>query len=276
MNKIAAIQMASGPNVSGNLAEAARLIAECAQAGANMVLLPENFAHMGEHERDVLELAEAPGEGQIQDFLAEQAQKHQIWIIGGTIPLQAEDNDHVKAACLVFDDTGNQVARYDKMHLFDVEINESNEKYIESATISSGNQLGWCDTPLGRVGLSVCYDVRFPELFRELMQHDIQIFMVPSAFTATTGQAHWETLIRARAIENLSYVIAANQGGYHVNGRETFGDTMIVDPWGNILDRLPRGSGVVVAELDLTRLERVRESFPALSHRRINCGRTDD
>lgn len=276
MSKIAAIQMASGPNVSGNLAEAARLIAESAQAGAKLVLLPENFAHMGEQEEDKLRLAESPGDGPIQEFLAEQAQKYQLWIIGGTIPLQAEDNDHVKAACLVFDDTGKQVARYDKMHLFDVEISESNEQYIESETISSGTHLSWCDTPVGRVGLSVCYDVRFPELFRELMQNDIQIFMVPSAFTATTGQAHWEILIRARAIENLSYVVAANQGGYHVNGRETYGDTMIVDPWGNILDRLPRGSGVVVAELDLARLSRVRESFPALSHRRINCGKTND
>ena len=274
MNKVAAIQMASGPNISGNLTEIARLITECVQAGAQLVLLPENFAHMGESEADKLELAEAQGHGPIQDFLAEQAAKHGIWLIGGTIPLKAEDNNHVKAACLVFNDQGEQVTRYDKIHLFDVELKDTDEKYIESETISAGNELAWCDSPFGRIGLSVCYDVRFPELFRELMVHEIDIFMVPSAFTATTGQAHWETLIKARAIENLCYVVAANQGGYHVNGRETHGDSMVVDPWGNILDRLPRGSGYVLADIDLAQLKRVRETFPALAHRRINCGKS--
>ena len=268
--------MASGSNVQGNLTEAKRLISLAVQAGACLVVLPENFAHMGMDESDKLVIAEQSGEGVIQDFLAEQARQHKIWIVGGTIPIATPESTHVNAACLVFDDAGNQVARYDKFHLFDVEIQDTQEKYVESETISAGDRLVWFDSPFGRIGIAVCYDVRFPELFRELMRQQVEIFVIPSAFSATTGQAHWEVLTRARAIENLSYVVAANQGGYHVNGRETYGDSMIVDPWGNIMDRLASGSGFVAADIDLERLRQIRQNFPSLQHRRINCGDTHD
>lgn len=276
MKKIAAIQMASGSNVQGNLSEAERLISQAVEAGAGLIVLPENFAHMGMQETDKLEIAEPSGEGVIQSFLADQSHQNQVWIIGGTIPISTDRSTHVSATCLVFNDQGQQVARYDKLHLFDVEIQDTREKYAESETISAGEKLAWCDSPFGRIGLAVCYDVRFPELFRELMKHDIEIFAIPSAFTATTGQAHWETLVRARAIENLCYVVAANQGGYHVNGRETHGNSMIVDPWGNILDRLESGSGAVITEIDRDRLASIRKNFPSLQHRRISSGDSHD
>jgi nitrilase len=223
---------------------------------------------MGMDERDKLSIAEKPGEGPIQNFLAEQSHHHKIWIVGGTVPLQA-DNNHVSSACLVFDDQGELKARYDKIHLFDVELRDSNESYNESETVKAGDETAWFDSPFGRVGLAICYDLRFPELFRQLVEQGVEIFAIPSAFTATTGRAHWETLIRARAIENHCYVVAANQGGYHVNGRETYGDSMIVDPWGNIMDRLQHGSGVVIADSDREKLASIRENFPSLKHRRI-------
>lgn len=268
--------MASGSNVQGNLSEAARLISQAVESGAGLIVLPENFAHMGMQETDKLEIAEPAGEGVIQSFLADQALQNQVWIVGGTIPISTDRNTHVNAACLVYNAQGEQVARYDKLHLFDVEIQDTQEKYVESETISAGEKLTWFDSPFGRIGLAVCYDVRFPELFRELINQDIEIFAIPSAFTATTGQAHWETLVRARAIENLSYVVAANQGGYHVNGRETHGHSMIVDPWGNILDRLESGPGVAVTEIDRERLDSIRKNFPSLLHRRINSGNSYD
>jgi len=272
MTCIAAIQMASGSNVQGNLTEAERLIAAAVANGAQMVVLPENFAHMGLDEADKLSFSEEIGEGPIQSFLAEQATKHKIWLVAGTIPVKTVDAQRVAAACLVYNDKGELVARYDKYHLFDVQIAGTQEHYLESATIKAGDELVWFDSPLGRVGLAICYDIRFPELFRHLMRYEIDIFVVPSAFTATTGVAHWESLIRSRAIENLSYVVAANQGGYHVNGRETHGDSMIVDPWGTILDRLPRGSGFVQAKVDLNQMQMLRSTFPALAHRRMTCG----
>ena len=276
MNRIAAIQMASGSNVQGNLTEASRLIDSAVTAGAKLIVLPENFSHMGMHEKDKLTLSESIGEGAIQEFLAEQARQKQIWLVAGTIPIKSDDHSRVFAACLVYDDTGDLVARYDKYHLFDVQLTATQENYFESETIKAGEGLVWFDSPFGRIGLAICYDVRFPELFRKLMEHNIDIFVIPSAFTATTGAAHWESLIRSRAIENLSYVVAANQGGYHVNGRETHGDSMIVDPWGNILDRLLRGSGFVHADIDLKQIQLTRSNFPALSHRRIKCGPKND
>jgi predicted amidohydrolase len=275
MTKFAAIQMASGSNVQGNLTEAERLISSAVESGASLIVLPENFAHMGKEETDKLDIAEQAGMGMIQSFLADQARQHQVWIVGGTVPISTPQNTHVKAACLVFDNEGKQVVRYDKYHLFDVQIQDTQERYVESETISAGNSLVWFDSPFGRVGIAVCYDMRFPELFRELMQNDIEVFVIPSAFTATTGQAHWEVLTRARAIENLAYVVAANQGGFHVSGRETHGDSMIVDPWGNILDRLTSGSGFVAADIDRERLEQIRKNFPSLQHRRIVWGTHD-
>lgn len=271
MSRVAAIQMASGPNISANLYETDRLIGLAADAGAHLVVLPENFALMGMKEQDKVRAREPEGKGPIQKFLAEQAKKHGIWLVGGTIPLEAEDENKIRAACLLYDDKGQQVARYDKVHLFDVRIEESAENYVESETIEPGGEVRVVETPFGRLGLAVCYDLRFPEMFRQMLQQNVELIAMPSAFTAITGKAHWEVLVRARAIENLCYLIAAGQGGYHANGRETHGDSMIVDPWGVVLDRLPRGSGIVVADLDLTRLKALRRSFPVLEHRKIPC-----
>jgi len=269
MKRVAAIQMASGPNIDANLIEAGRSIQAAAEAGARLIVLPENFALMGLSETDNLKFAEKEGSGKIQDFLSEQAEKNKAWIVGGTTPVVADEPDKINAACLVYDDQGKQVARYDKIHLFDVEIIDSGENYTESMTIKPGNEAIVVDSPFGKLGLAICYDLRFPELFRTLLDKGAEIFVVPSAFTAITGRAHWEVIVRARAIENLSFVIAAAQGGYHVSGRETFGDSMIVDPWGTVLDRLPSGSGFVVADIDEDRLKNIRRNFPAIDHRKI-------
>jgi len=270
VTRLAAIQMASGPNVSANLVEAARLIALAVNAGARLVALPENFALMPMKETDRLAIAEPEGEGLLQEFLARQARTHQVWLVGGTIPLQAQTEGKARATCLVYDDRGERVARYDKLHLFDVKIGET-EHYQESNAIEAGEETVVVDTPFGKLGLAVCYDLRFPELFRQLLDRGAEVFVIPSAFTAFTGKAHWETLVRARAIENLSYAVAPDQGGYHLSGRETHGDSMIVSPWGEILDRLARGSGVVSAECDLSRLRQVRTSLPSITHRRIQA-----
>jgi len=268
MSKIAAVQMASGPQYRANLTEAGRLIAVAAAAGARMVALPENFALMPLKEDDRLALAEDDGHGPIQEFLAAQARTHGIWLVGGTIPLKAQHPGKVRASCLVYNERGERVARYDKMHLFDVEL-ENGERYRESAVFEAGDRPVVLTTPCGLLGLAVCYDLRFPELFRRLLDEGAELFVVPSAFTALTGRAHWETLVRARAIENLAYLVAPAQGGYHINGRETHGDSMIVSPWGEVLDRLSRGSGVVSAECDLQQVRRIRNSFPSIRHRRL-------
>lgn len=263
--RIAAIQMASGPNVKGNLQEARRLIELAAASGARIVALPEYFAIMGMKDTDKVAVREKPGDGPIQAFLSETARKHDIWLIGGSAPLEASVPQKVRNSCLVYDKQGNQVARYDKIHLFNLTLGEEN--YAEERTIEPGDKIVTIDSPYGRIGLSICYDLRFPELYRAM--GDVDIIVVPSAFTATTGKAHWEPLIRARAIENLAYVMAPAQGGYHVNRRETHGDSMIVDPWGVILDRLPRGSGVVVAGINPSYQKTIRKSLPALSHRTL-------
>jgi predicted amidohydrolase len=271
MTVVACIQMASGPNLGANLLEAERLIEEAVSQQARLVVLPENFALMGKTERDKVELREKPGSGAIQTFLAEQAARHGIWLVGGTVPLVADDANKVRAACLVYDDKGKLAGRYDKIHLFDVELVDSNEQYTESETIEPGSEVVVLDTPFGRMGLSVCYDLRFPELFRQQLEAGMEIIVLPSAFTAITGRAHWEVLVRARAIENLCYVIAPDQGGYHLNGRETFGHSMIVDPWGTVLNSLARGPGVVCADVELGRLNSARRNFPSIQHRRLQC-----
>jgi nitrilase len=263
--------MASSPNVGANLLEAERLITEAAGRGASLVVLPENFAIMGNNECEKVAIREADGDGEIQTFLAEQSQRHGIWLVGGTIPMTAIADDKVRAACLVYDDKGKQVARYDKIHLFDVEIVDSNEQYTESETIEPGDEVVVIDTPFGRMGLAVCYDLRFPELFRRQLEAGMEILVLPSAFTAITGRAHWEVLVRARAIENLCYVIAPDQGGYHLSGRETYGNSMIVDPWGTVLNRLARSPGVVSANIDIEWLESARKNFPVIEHRRLKC-----
>jgi len=263
--------MASGPNIGANLLEAERLIEEAVSQQARLVVLPENFALMGKTEHDKVKEREQPGNGAIQTFLAEQAIRHGIWLVGGTIPLVAEDDNKVRASSLVFDDKGKQVARYDKIHLFDVELGDNAEQYTESETIEPGDEVVVIDSPFGRMGLSVCYDLRFPELFRQQLEAGMEIVVLPSAFTAITGRAHWEVLVRARAIENLCYVIAPDQGGYHLNGRETHGHSMIVDPWGTVLNSLARGPGVVCADIELGRLNSARRNFPSIEHRRLQC-----
>lgn len=265
--KVAALQMTSGPEVAANLAQAGTLLEEAARQGARLAALPENFSFMGLKDADKRAVAEADGAGAVQEFLSATARRLGLWIVGGTVPLRSGADGRVAAASLVYDAAGARVARYDKIHLFDVDIPGRSETYRESANVAPGTAPAVLDTPVGRLGLSVCYDVRFPELYRHLSAAGAQLLSVPSAFTAPTGRAHWETLLRARAIENLCYVIAPAQSGLHPSGRETYGDSMIVDFWGRILRRVPRGRGCAVAEVDLARQTSVRESFPALRHR---------
>lgn len=275
MNKIAAVQFASGTEVKANLARAAGLVAEAAGQGAGLVVLPENLALMGRQDSDKLRHAEDDGAGPIQDFLAGLAARHGVWLVGGTIPLRASPGK-VYASCLVYDGQGLRAGRYDKIHLFDVDVPGSGEQYRESATIDPGGKPLVLDTPLGRLGVAVCYDLRFPELFRQMADDGMELLAVPAAFTAKTGAAHWELLLRARAVENLVYVVASGQGGLHENGRETYGNSMVVDPWGTVLARLGVEPGVVVAEVDLEEQRRKRAAFPALSHRRLDSARAGE
>jgi nitrilase len=261
--KIAAIQMISGPAVAPNLTTAGRLIAEAAAAGAQLVALPEYFPLIGASDAERLTARELDGDGPMQVFLAEAAARHGLWLIGGSIPLRADNPAKLRNACLVFDPEGRRVARYDKIHLFG--FNKGEESYDEAATIERGDEVVAFESPLGRVGVAICYDLRFPELFRRMGEVDLLI--LPAAFTETTGRAHWEILLRARAIENQCYVLAAAQGGRHPNGRMTHGNSMIIDPWGEILARIDKGEGVVVAELNRQRLVDTRSSLPALKHR---------
>jgi nitrilase len=271
MSICAAIQMASSPYVDSNLMEAEKLIAEAAKLGAKLIALPENFAIMGEHELDKVKVKEKDGQGVIQDFLSNIAKKYGVWIVGGTIPLAADHENKVRAACLVYNDQGERVARYDKVHLFDVSVPDTDEEYRESDSIEKGDEPLVIDTPFGRLGIAVCYDLRFPEFFRKMSKQGVDIIVVPSAFTEQTGAAHWEVLLRARAIENLCYVIAPNQGGFHLNGRKTFGHSMIIEPWGTVLDCYKTGAGFSSATIELEKLEKIRSSFPVLDHRCFHC-----
>lgn len=261
--RIAAIQTVSGPDVAANLDQVAGLIAEAAAGGARLVALPEYFPIISADEMAKVRIREREGTGPLQDFLAEAARRNRVWLVGGTIPLEAGAPDKVRNTTLVFDERGERVARYDKIHLFGFQRGE--ERYDESATIEPGEAVRCFDSPVGRVGLSVCYDLRFPELFRAMGAVDLII--LPAAFTFTTGRAHWEVLLRARAIENQCYVMAPAQGGRHASGRVTWGHTMIIDPWGEVLACREEGPGVVAAELDPGRIAAVRESLPALRHR---------
>lgn len=265
--KVAGIQMASSPSVSANLIEAERLIKLAAEAGAKIVVLPEYFCIMGIHDTDKVRVREKEGDGPIQHFLSKMAKKHKILLIGGTVPLVSNVSNKVRNSCLVYNEKGKQIARYDKIHLFGLDL--ATEHYHEENTIEPGDEVIVVETPYGKIGLSTCYDLRFPELYRAM--GEVDMIVVPSAFTETTGKAHWETLIRARAIENLCYVIAPAQGGYHLSGRETHGNSMIVDPWGVILDRLPRGSGIVMAGVNTHYEASLRKSLPALKHKTIRA-----
>jgi deaminated glutathione amidase len=264
---VAAVQMTSAPDVAANLATAGALLEQAAREGARIALLPENFSFMGLRDADKRAVAEPEGAGPVQDFLSQRSRELNLWIVAGTTPLSEIPGERVAAACLVYNDQGARVARYDKMHLFDVDIPGRDEKYRESSNIAPGSRLGLVPTPAGLLGLSVCYDMRFPELYRPMSAAGAQWFTVPAAFTVPTGRAHWEVLLRARAIENLSFVVAAAQWGRHASGRETYGDSIVIDHWGTVLARLGSGQGVIVAQLDLAAQRAARQDFPALSHR---------
>lgn len=263
--RVAAVQMVSAPEVAPNLQAAERLVSQAAAEGARLVALPEYFCILGRHETDKVKARERDGSGPIQDALAEMAQRHRLWLVGGTVPIACADPARARSACLVYDDAGRRVARYDKMHLFT--FSAGDERYDEARTIEPGDAPVAVESPFGRLGLSVCYDLRFPELYRRFQS--IDLWFVPSAFTAVTGAAHWETLLRSRAIENLCYVVAPAQGGLHANGRRTHGHSMIVGPWGEVLAERAEGEGVVVADIDAGRLAEVRQSLPALCNRRL-------
>jgi len=262
---VAAVQTVSGSDVARNLAEIEPLIAHAAEAGAQLVLLPEYFGLMGMRATDKVAAAEADGAGPQQAFLARAAQRHAVYVVGGCVPIASSDPQRVRSACLVYGPDGRRVARYDKMHLF--AFSEGAERYDEAQTIEPGARPVAFESPWGRIGLSICYDVRFPELYRSL--GDMALVLVPSAFTVPTGKAHWSLLLRARAVENQCYVLAAAQGGTHPNGRATYGHSMLVDPWGNVVGERDTGAGCVVGEVDATILADVRRKLPALAHRRL-------
>lgn len=264
--QLAVIQMVSSAVLAENLAHAEVLITEAAAGGADLVLLPENFAFMGQHEQDKLALMEDDGEGPIQTWLANQARRHRLWLVGGSIPIAAPDG-RCYATCLVFDSEGQRRGRYDKIHLFDVDLAD-NESYRESRSIAPGHEPASVQTPWGVMGLSICYDLRFPELYR--CYAGAELLVVPSAFTQQTGVAHWECLLRARAIENQAYLLAADQGGLHQNGRRTFGSSMIIDPWGQVLARIEQGPGVAMAMMDEHFLQRCRTNLPVLQNRQLS------
>jgi predicted amidohydrolase len=261
--RIAAIQTVASASVERNLAVAEELIGDAADRGARLVALPEWFCFIGADERDKLAIGEKAGDGPIQSFLARVAARFRVWLIGGSLPLATANTEKVRNSCLVFDDAGRRVARYDKMHLFDLELGD--ERFRESRTIEPGTAPLAMDSPFGRIGLSICYDVRFPELYRAL--GEVDLISVPSAFTVPTGQAHWEPLLRARAIENLAWVIAPAQGGRHESGRVTHGHSEIIDPWGKVRACLPEGPGVVIAEIDPSYQRKMRTALPALGNR---------
>jgi nitrilase len=261
--KLAALQMISGPTVTPNLDTAARLISQAAAAGAQLAVLPEYFPLIGASDAERLAVREVINHGPIQDFLSAMARQHGLWLVGGSLPLVSNNPAKMRNTCLVFNPQGERVARYDKIHLFG--FHKGDEHYDEAATIEAGDEVVTCDTPLGRMGLSICYDLRFAELYRHM--GEINLIVIPAAFTETTGRAHWEILLRTRAIENQCYVVAAAQGGRHPNGRMTHGNSMIIDPWGEILARMDKGEGVIMADFDPQRLADIRTRLPALQHR---------
>jgi len=270
--KVAAVQMTSGVDVLANLATARRLLAQAASQGAQLAVLPENFALMARREHDKRGIAEADGDGPVQNALAATARELKITLVAGTFPVRVPGEQRVAAASLVYGPDGSRLGRYDKIHLFDVNVPDAAESHRESAGMVPGRDIGVFDTPVGRLGVAVCYDLRFPELFRRMIDAGAQLFAVSAAFTVPTGEAHWHLLLRARAVENLCHLVAAAQAGAHENGRQTYGHSALIDCWGRVVGELAAGEGVVTGEVDLQRQERVRAEFPALEHRVI--GRT--
>jgi nitrilase len=269
MGKVAAVQMTSSHVVADNLVSAAGLLRAAKDTGAEIACLPENFSFIGLKDVDKLQVAEKFGDGMVQAFLSAIARELDLWILGGTIVIRTSDTGRVANSSLLYDGAGKRVARYDKIHLFDVTIPGRNEHYRESAHVLPGREPVIADTPVGRLGLSVCYDMRFPELYRELVAQGAEWLAMPAAFTVPTGRAHWETLLRARAIENLCYVVAPAQVGVHSSGRETYGDSLIVDYWGQVLSRMAKGTGVITADIDLNSQAESRARFPALDNRQL-------
>ncbi len=267
--KIAAVQMVSGSEVEKNLRTVKNLINLAIEQNVELLALPENFACMGMKETDKLGIREKQGDGPIQEFLKNAAKENGLWIVGGTIPIDSGNDQQIISRCQVYDDQGHCTGYYDKMHLFDVKVPDSTERYSESDTIQPGKEVLVLDTPFGKTGIAACYDLRFPELFREMLNQGAELFVVPSAFTELTGRAHWKLLVRTRALENTCYMIAPNQGGIHINGRETYGHSMIVDPWGRVLNQLEKGLGLVVGEIDPERVKQIRENFPSVEHRKL-------
>ena len=263
--RVAAVQTVSGRDVAANLAAIEPLVADAARQGAKLVLLPEYFGVFGDTAHDKVAVRESDGSGPQQDFLSRLARTHRLWLVGGTVPLATRDATHVRSASLAYDPDGRRVARYDKIHLF--AFSRGEERYDESRTIEPGAQPATFDAPCGKVGMSVCYDLRFPELYRSY--RDVALLLVPSAFTAVTGEAHWHLLLRARAVENQCYVLAAAQGGLHPNRRRTYGHSLLVDPWGVVVAELAEGPGVIVGDIESERVAAVRAELPALTHRRL-------
>lgn len=267
--RVAAIQMNSGADVERNLATADQLLGDAAADGCKLAVLPENFALMPVKSRDKAAHGEKPGEGPIQGFLADAAQRHGVWIVAGSMPMISPEAERVYGACPVYDAGGEQRACYRKIHLFDVKLPDREEAYQESYSMYAGDEPVTVDTPIGKVGLTICYDLRFPELYRHLVDEGATAFTVPAAFTQVTGEAHWHTLLRARAIENLAYVIAPGQYGQHPDNRLTFGHSLIVDPWGKVLAEAPDSECVVAADVDPNLPAKLRSEFPALANRRL-------
>jgi deaminated glutathione amidase len=275
MGIAAAIQMTSSHIVAENLSSAAGLLREAKDAGAEIACLPENFSFIGIKDADKLQVAEPDGDGPVQAFLSDTARKLKLWILGGTVALRTANKNRVANASLLIDADGKRVVRYDKIHLFDVTIPGRNEQYRESTHVVPGHKPVIADTPVGKLGMSVCYDMRFPELYRELVSQGAEWLAMPAAFTVPTGRAHWETLLRARAIENLCYVVAPAQSGLHSSGHETYGDSLIIDYWGQVLSRLAKGPGVITGDIDLASQAESRARFPALDNRQLGLKRAD-
>ena len=269
MAGVATIQLNSGPNIQANLLVVSNILEQISQTKSKMVVLPENFALMPESDSEFLSHAEDDGNGVIQNFIAENAKKYNLWIVAGTIPIKTKKPNKVNATTYVFNNLGDVVCKYDKIHLFDVKLPDGDESYNESEVFEHGEKFYVIDSPIGVIGLSCCYDLRFPELFRLQHASSVETFILPAAFTEQTGKVHWETLVRARAIENLCYIVTSCQDGYHISGRQTHGNTMIVNPWGQILSRLPSGNGFIESEINRKQLYSIRENFPVLEHIRL-------
>lgn len=264
MARVGLVQMISSAKVADNLLQVEHYMSQAKDEQVELVVLPENFAFMGLKDTDKWQIAEVYGQGPIQEKISQLAKKFGLWIVAGTMSIKGLGSK-VRASSIVYDDQGLSVARYDKIHLFDVRVSE-HESHQESSSVERGNEPVVVDSPVGKIGLTVCYDLRFPELYHQLMIRGAQIFTVPSAFTAITGQAHWEVLLRARAIENLCYVLAPNQGGHHENERQTYGHSMVIEPWGKVLAQKEANTGLVTADIDLQRLQQLRQHFPCIEH----------